>query len=76
MWQLNVTDSNREWTNGGMFETLTAATAAIIANEGLTKPGIHLEFYVDVKFGTDAENLSYFEYSGKRAIYGIKRMVQ
>lgn len=76
MWQLYVTDSNRQWTPGGTFDTVTAATAQIIALEGLTISGLHLETFVETKFGTDDEAFAAFEYTGRRALYVIKRMVQ
>ncbi|HTV30489.1 MAG TPA: hypothetical protein VMF32_22280 [Xanthobacteraceae bacterium] len=73
MWQLKMTNAAKEWTEVGTFETLSAAARRIRELEDRAANGLFLEFYVDTDLATDEEALSIFHYTGKRALYGIRR---
>jgi hypothetical protein len=80
MWRLLMTDKARQWVEAGSFGSITASVRRIIEIEDHDGAGIHLEFHVctitNDDDANDADALGYLEYSGKRAIYGIKRAVQ
>jgi hypothetical protein len=48
----------------------------IIEIEGSDRIGIHLETFVDTMDTTDEVALGHFEYSGRKALYVVKRIVQ
>ena len=74
MWQLRVTNAEKEWIDVGTFATVTEAARRIAELEDIPKNGLFLEFYVETnEFGTDEEALRVFHHTGKRALYGIKR---
>jgi hypothetical protein len=53
---------------------VTEAARRIFELEGTPKNGLFLEFDVETdEFGTDDEAFRVFHYTGKRALYGIKR---
>jgi hypothetical protein len=53
---------------------VTEAARRIAELEGTPKNGLFLKFYVETnEFGTDDEAFRVFHYTGKRALYGIKR---
>lgn len=73
MWELHKTNEARQWELADRFETVTAAVRHLLDIEGLTdRTGIHLEMYVDTN-GTDDEAFGHFEYTGRKALYVIKR---
>jgi hypothetical protein len=68
------TPVDKEFLPVGTFATVTEAARRIAELEGTPKNGLFLEFYVETnKFGTDEEAFRVFHYTGKRALYGIKR---
>ena len=74
MWELRMTNAAKEWEDIGTFATVTEAARRIIQLEGVPKHGLFLEFYVETnEFGTDDEAFRVFHYTGKQALYGIKR---
>jgi hypothetical protein len=74
MWQLRMTNATKEWTEVGTFETVTAAARRITELEDNHRAGLFLEFYVDTtEIGTDEEAFRVLHYTGRRALYGIKR---
>jgi hypothetical protein len=80
MWRLLMTDEASQWVEAGRFGSITDAVRRIIGFEDYDGAHIHLEFHVctitNDDDANDADALGYLEYSGKRAIYGIKRVVQ
>jgi hypothetical protein len=74
MWQLKMINTAKEWIDVGTFETVTAAARRITELEDNPANGIFLEFYVDTtEFGTDEEAFRVLHYTGRRALYGIRR---
>ena len=74
MWQLRMTNAAKEWVEIDTFDTVTEAARRIVQLEGVPKAGLFLEFYVETnEYGTDEEAFRVFHYTGKRALYGIKR---
>jgi hypothetical protein len=75
MWQLRMkTKADKDWVSVGTFGTVTEAARRIVELEGVSKHGLFLELYVETdEFGTDDEAFRVFHYTGKRALYGIKR---
>jgi hypothetical protein len=74
MWQLRMTNAAKEWVEIDTFATVTEAARRIVQLEGVPKAGLFLEFYVETnEYGTDEEAFRVFHYTGKRALYGIKR---
>jgi hypothetical protein len=74
MWQLKMTNAAKEWVEVGTFDTVTEATRRIRELEDSDANGLFLEFYVETgHYGTDDEALRVFHYTGKRALYGIRR---
>jgi hypothetical protein len=75
MWQLAMkTPADKDWMPVGIFGTVTEAARRIVELEGIPKSGLFLEFFVEThEFGTDDEAFRVFHYTGKRALYGIKR---
>ena len=76
MWKLAISAPGKgEWKDVGTFDTITEAARRIVELEGVPKrAGLFLEFYVETnEFGTDQEAFRVFHYTGKRALYGIKR---
>ncbi|MBV8738069.1 MAG: hypothetical protein JO007_12580 [Alphaproteobacteria bacterium] len=58
----------------GTFGSVTEAARRIVQLDGIRKNGLFLQFYVETnEFGTDDEAFRVFHYTGKRALYGIKR---
>ena len=76
MWRLFKTNTAREWIEAGNFESVRAAVGRIIAIEGSDMIGIHLTTFVDKMDASDEVALGHFEYSGRMALYVIKRMLQ
>jgi hypothetical protein len=77
MWQLHMTNPGKEWGLVGNFESATAAVRQIIRLEDSPNMGIHLEMYVDTSVGNnDDEAFGHPEYSGKKALYVVKRQRQ
>ncbi|MDR3489792.1 MAG: hypothetical protein P4M05_33500 [Bradyrhizobium sp.] len=69
-----MTDAARVWGIVGSFQSVTAAVRQIIHIEDKQISGIHLEMYVDATVeDNDDEATGYFEYTGKKALYAIKR---
>jgi hypothetical protein len=75
MWQLKMTNAAKEWTDVGNFETVTEAARRIRELEGRPDGGIFLEMFVEIDFGTDDDAFSCLQYSGRKALYGIRRRV-
>jgi hypothetical protein len=75
MWQLTMqTPADKDFMPVGTFATVTEAARRIAELEGTPKNGLFLKFYVETnEFGTDDEAFRVFHYTGKRALYGIKR---
>ena len=73
MWQLKMTNAAKEWVEVGTFDTVTAAARRIREIEGRPSGGIFLEMYVEIDAGTDEEAFSVLQYTGQRALYGIRR---
>jgi hypothetical protein len=74
MWQLRMTNTAKEWVDVDTFATVTEAARRIAELEDIPKNGLFLEFYVETnEYGTDEEAFRVFHYTGKRALYGIKR---
>jgi hypothetical protein len=75
MWQLRMkTKSDKDWVSVGTFGSVTEAAHRIVKLEGIKKKGLFLEFYVETNgLGTDDEAFRVFHYTGKHALYGIKR---
>ena len=74
MWQLRMTNAAKEWVDVGTFATVTEAARRIAELEDIPKNGLFLEFYVETnEYGTDEEAFRVLHYTGKRALYGIKR---
>ena len=74
MWQLKMTNAAKEWVDIDTFATVTEAARRIAELEDIPKNGLFLEFYVETnEFGTDEEAFRVLHYTGKRALYGIKR---
>jgi hypothetical protein len=75
MWQLAMkTPADKDWMPAGTFATVTEAARRIVELEGVSQRGLFLEFYVETnESGTDDEAFRVFHYTGKRALYGIKR---
>ena len=75
MWQLAMkTAADKDWTPVSTFATVTEAASRIVELEGVPMNGLFLQFYVETnEFGTDDEALRVFHYTGKLALYGIKR---
>ena len=75
MCQLEMkTPADKDWMPVSTFATVTDAARRIVELEGTPKNGLFLEFYVETnEFGTDGEAFRVFHYTGKRALYGIKR---
>jgi len=75
MWQLTMkTKSDKDWMSVGTFGSVTEAARRIVQLDGIRKNGLFLQFYVETnEFGTDDEAFRVFHYTGKRALYGIKR---
>jgi hypothetical protein len=76
MWQLSMTNTAKEWTSVGTFDSVTAAARRIRELEGRQSGGIFLELHVEIDFGTDDEAFSVLHHTGRRALYGIRRRVQ
>jgi hypothetical protein len=76
MWRLFKTDAAKEWVEAGSFDSVRAAVRGIIEIEGSDKIGIHLETFVDTMDSTDEVALGHFEYSGRKSLYVVKRIVQ
>ncbi|WP_158920947.1 hypothetical protein [Acidisphaera sp. S103] len=68
-----MTNAAKEWTEAGSFDTVTAAARRIREIEGRAEGGIFLSIYVEIDFGSDDEAFGHLEYTGKRALYVIKR---
>lgn len=73
MWQLHMTNADRQWVMVASFETVTAAARRIREIEGGATGGIFLRIYVEIDFGSDDEALGHLEYKGRKALYVIKR---
>jgi hypothetical protein len=75
MWQLAMkTPADKDWMPVATFATVTEAARRIVALEGIPQAGLFLEFYVETnEYGTDEEAFRVFHYTGKLALYGIKR---
>ena len=68
------TPADKDWMPVGTFATVTEAARRIRDLEASDAPGLFLEFYVETEhYGTDEEAFRVFHYTGKRALYGIKR---
>jgi hypothetical protein len=68
------TPADKDWMPVGTFATVTEASRRIAELENIPKAGLFLEFYVETnEYGTDEEAFRVFHYTGKRALYGIKR---
>jgi hypothetical protein len=75
VWQLAMkTPADKDWMPVSTFATVTEAARRIVELEGIQKNGLFLQLYVETnEFGTDDEAFRVFHYTGKRALYGIKR---
>jgi hypothetical protein len=75
MWQLAMkTPADKDWMPVSTFPTVTEAARRIVELDAVPKNGLFLEFYVETnEFGTDDEAFRVFHYTGKRALYSIKR---
>jgi hypothetical protein len=74
MWQLSMTNAANEWTRVGTFDTVTAAARRIREIEGYPTTGVFLELHVDTELGTDREAFSVLHHTGRKALYGIRRL--
>jgi hypothetical protein len=75
VWQLCVTNAAKEWIEVGRFDTVTAAARCIRQMEGRPTGGIFLEIHVYTESGDDDEAFSVLHYTGRQALYGIRRRV-
>ncbi len=73
MWRLMTTTRGKEWTEVGIFETMTAAARRIRQIEDYDNPFFFLRVGVYTDDLDDAEALRHFEHDGKKAFYVIKR---
>jgi hypothetical protein len=73
MWQLQMTNAAKEWTETGTLDSVTAAARRIREIEGYPHTGVFLEMHFDNKLGTDDEAFSVLHHTGRRALYGIRR---
>ena len=75
-----LTDEARKWVGADSFARITAAVRRIIEICDYRGAGLQLEFLVctitNDDDANDADALGYLEYTGKRAIFGTKRVVQ
>jgi hypothetical protein len=76
MWQLHINRRQGEWAPDGTFETVRDAVRRIIELEHYSITGIHLEIFVESEYGTDEEAFGHLEYTGRAALYVVKRRVQ
>ena len=78
MWALHASAKGniKAWEMVGRFESVTDAARYIIEIEAIPVTGLHLEMPVDTLHGTDAEAFGYFEFTGRKALYALKRVVQ
>lgn len=72
MWQLHMTNENRDWGLVGRFGTIGEAVQRITELEGLPCPGLFLRTHVYPPC-TDEEALRDLEYKGAKAAYVIRR---
>ncbi|CAB3802765.1 hypothetical protein LMG28614_05692 [Paraburkholderia ultramafica] len=75
MWELNKNDRSKDWKAVGTFASIQEATKRIIELEAKPVSGIHLEMFVETNYGSDEEFLGYFEYTGAKSLYVIKRVL-
>ena len=76
MWQLHINRRRGEWTPDGTFETLRDVVRRIIVLGHYSIKGIHLEIFVESEYSTDEETFDHLEYTGRDALYVVKRRVQ
>jgi hypothetical protein len=76
MRKLMTTNSDREWVQDGLFETVKQAASRIRQLEDYPAAGIFFQVLVETEFGTDEEALSHLEHTGRRALYVVKRQLQ
>ncbi|KAA5609574.1 hypothetical protein [Rhodovastum atsumiense] len=69
-----MTNAACEWVEAGTFESVTAAARRIREIEGISG-NLFLQMLIEPDFGTDAEAFAHLEYTGKQALYVIKRRV-
>jgi hypothetical protein len=75
-WALHRTNQNREWVMVGTCESLSEAAARIIEIEQMPVKGLFFELHVSTLGGDDGEFLGHLEFTGKGALYVVKRSVQ
>jgi hypothetical protein len=73
MWQLAMTNEQKEWIPVGSFENLRSVVQRINQIEETGPRGIFFEILAESNFGTDEEFLAHLEYKGRRALYAVKR---
>lgn len=74
MWHLKMTNAAKEWVDVGTYDTMTAAARRIRKIEDQPSGGIFLQRYVEIDSGSDEDAFGVLHHTGKRALYGIRRV--
>lgn len=75
MWLLSMTDEKGNWTELGRFERINAAAARIKEIEGYPTPGVFLETLIEADEHAPAGPVDHFQHTGRKALYGLRRVV-